>query len=228
MTRLIDDRLQQPASPSCRRELLTGKVEALLAIAKTQQGEEGIRTLEVAVTAAGDTTDPGVRQLATAELATAKARMTTAQQQATIARQQEVLSLHQALQELQRQQPRLAVQDTGDQIKLTIPGTLFALGHDTTEPEVVAMLKDIAAFARSQLPGKPLTIVGHADAQGTQARNREVSEARARNVANALIQHGLAASLVTPRGLGDTAPMTPNLSAEEQAQNRRVEILIDK
>ncbi|MGR3469032.1 MAG: OmpA family protein [Shimia sp.] len=67
------------------------------------------------------------------------------------------------------------------------------------------------------------TIVGHTDSRGSDSYNMRLSQRRAHAVAN--IAHAAGVRVLDVRGYGERAPIAPNNSAANMAQNRRVEIL---
>ena len=71
-----------------------------------------------------------------------------------------------------------------------------------------------------------LLVVGHTDNQGQLDYNRQLSEQRAAAVVKALVErHGIAASRLTPVGVGMAAPVASNDSDPGRARNRRVELV---
>jgi outer membrane protein OmpA-like peptidoglycan-associated protein len=89
-----------------------------------------------------------------------------------------------------------------------------------------AVLDRIAALLGAN-PTVRLQVSGYADvpppAGGTAL---ELSQRRAAAVADYLIAHGVAATVLTVAGYGDTRPVADNGTAEGRAANRRVEITV--
>ncbi|HEX7831314.1 MAG TPA: OmpA family protein, partial [Thermoanaerobaculia bacterium] len=77
-----------------------------------------------------------------------------------------------------------------------------------------------------QYPDNIIVVEGHTDSTGTEAYNQRLSEQRAGNVADYLIDNGVRASNVTVYGFGELRPKSSNDSAEGRQLNRRVEIHI--
>jgi outer membrane protein OmpA-like peptidoglycan-associated protein len=73
-----------------------------------------------------------------------------------------------------------------------------------------------------------IAINGYTDNLGTSSYNKELSEKRAKAVANRLIQLGLAGQRITWNGFGATQPLGNNGDEEGRARNRRVEFIISK
>ncbi|MFZ3230367.1 MAG: OmpA family protein [Pseudobdellovibrio sp.] len=76
---------------------------------------------------------------------------------------------------------------------------------------------------------KKLTIAGHTDSIGSVERNKTLSASRAMTVATVLkTDNGLSHSEIETIGLGAEKPLKNNTSKEGRAENRRVEITIEK
>jgi outer membrane protein OmpA-like peptidoglycan-associated protein len=77
-----------------------------------------------------------------------------------------------------------------------------------------------------QYPDNRIIVEGHTDSTGSDQYNQRLSEQRASNVADYLIDAGVSSSAVTVYGFGEARPKTSNDTAEGRQQNRRVEIHI--
>lgn len=75
-------------------------------------------------------------------------------------------------------------------------------------------------------PNTNIEIQGHTDSRGTDDYNMGLSISRATVVRDYLRQNGIAASRMTTKGFGESAPAYSNDTQEGMAQNRRVEFLI--
>ena len=83
-----------------------------------------------------------------------------------------------------------------------------------------------------ELIGK-VTVIGHTDSEPVQksnpfASNQGLSEARAGTIADLLIAAGVPADLVASEGRADSEPVGDNGTKPGRAENRRVEIKIEK
>ncbi|MCL6700503.1 OmpA family protein [Pseudomonas sp. T1.Ur] len=97
---------------------------------------------------------------------------------------------------------------------------------------------DLTAAARSQLDGlmgklshanvASIRVVGHTDSVGTDAYNKGLSERRAGSVVEYLLTQGLAPEKLTSEGKGESEPVADNETEEGRAQNRRVELHIQR
>lgn len=75
-------------------------------------------------------------------------------------------------------------------------------------------------------PTVTVTIQGHTDDVGDNARNKTLSENRAKGVMEYLISKGISASRLKSEGYGETRPKLPNTNAQNRAKNRRTDFLI--
>jgi outer membrane protein OmpA-like peptidoglycan-associated protein len=86
-------------------------------------------------------------------------------------------------------------------------------------------LNDLAQNFR-QYPDNRIIVEGHTDSSGTDQYNQRLSEQRAANVADYLIDQGVSSGAITVFGYGEMRPKTSNDTPEGRQQNRRVEIHI--
>lgn len=117
--------------------------------------------------------------------------------------------------------------DAGAVVIITVPN-LFGSGNATLNPKYEGLVHKISQ-ALARLPGQ-ITVVGHTDNQGIRSfqfkDNFELSRARAENVVDLMIQDLAGAARIDSRGLGPSQPRyTPEGEPENQARNRRVEIV---
>jgi len=111
-------------------------------------------------------------------------------------------------------------------------GYLFGTGEDQLKPAGVAALKQVGAVLKD-FPEYKVAVDGHTDNRPIRSAlkkkfptNKELSEARAANAAQALAEGGLGGT--TTHGYADTKPVAPNKTDAGRAKNRRVEIRVTK
>ena len=68
-----------------------------------------------------------------------------------------------------------------------------------------------------------IEVQGHTDAEGTPERNANLSNRRAKSVADYLTNAGVDAARLTAVGYGETRPIAGNDTKEDRAKNRRIE-----
>ena len=73
-----------------------------------------------------------------------------------------------------------------------------------------------------------IKVIGHTDSTGSDAYNQALSERRASSVAAYLLSQGLAPNKLTSEGKGESQPVADNETDEGRAQNRRVELHINR
>lgn len=109
-------------------------------------------------------------------------------------------------------------------VKLT-SDVLFDLDSSALRSESRTTLRELADNFE-QYPDNIILVEGHTDSSGTEQHNQRLSEQRAANVADYLIENGVRSSSVTVFGYGESRPKSSNSSAEGRQLNRRVEIHI--
>lgn len=88
-----------------------------------------------------------------------------------------------------------------------------------------ALARVSALLARHQ--DLQVVVRGHTDSQGSASTNMRLSERRALAVREMLVASGIAADRLQTEGLGETAPVADNQTAEGRARNRRVEVYLN-
>ena len=112
---------------------------------------------------------------------------------------------------------------------LTLSGSiLFRSAESTLLPQAQVKLDQVAKSLLSLRTTRNLIIEGHTDSQGTQEYNQSLSQRRADAVRDYLVQKGYPANLIQSRGRSESSPVADNASAEGRANNRRVEIVIER
>jgi outer membrane protein OmpA-like peptidoglycan-associated protein len=109
--------------------------------------------------------------------------------------------------------------------KFSTTGILFEVNSATIKPESNGVLKEVADVLKKFNDIKVL-IVGHTDADGSDAANLELSKKRAEAVQQVLIsEFGIDATRISADGKGEKEPVGDNKTKEGKAQNRRVEFI---
>ena len=150
------------------------------------------------------------------ETQAAKAEAATARNTAAAA-QSELANARQELNDLQAKQT-----DRG--MVMTLSDVLFDTGKATLKPGATRDL-DRLATALKDNPSTRVKIEGYTDSVGSDSYNQELSERRARAVADALQSRGVPADRYQIEGLGKEFPVATNDTPAGRQQNRRVEIV---
>lgn len=108
---------------------------------------------------------------------------------------------------------------------------LFGNGKVNVDPQYVPQLTALAQKAQS-VNGYMVQVKGYASSVGSVALNQKLSEDRANNVSNILLQQGHVplTRMLAPGAMGESRQVGNDNTAEGQAQNRRVvvRVLVNK
>ncbi|RZJ96493.1 MAG: OmpA family protein [Brevundimonas sp.] len=114
----------------------------------------------------------------------------------------------------------------GDVLVLRMPSDVtFGSNRADVTPGFYAVLDDVAAVL-NQYDQSTVDILGHADSDGTDEYNLDLSRRRASSVASYLVSRNVLAARLYVEGRGESQPLASNATPEGKAQNRRVEITI--
>ena len=104
----------------------------------------------------------------------------------------------------------------------------FKNGSARLSPQAKAEIDAVADTVSENLNGWVVAVEGYADSTGRTARNRSLSERRAKAVTDYLVtKHGLPPyRVVQPFGFGSSDPAAVNNTREGRALNRRAEITV--
>jgi outer membrane protein OmpA-like peptidoglycan-associated protein len=162
-------------------------------------------------------------QNAQAQAQNAQAQAQNAQVQADLAKNAAVAAQAQ-LASTQQQLADLQAKKTDRGMVVTLGDVLFDTGQATLKPGAGLVIGRLAAFLNAN-PQTKIMIEGHTDSRGSDEYNEALSERRARAVADALGERGVAQDSVRTRGRGKAYPVASNDTPEGRQQNRRVEII---
>ena len=99
----------------------------------------------------------------------------------------------------------------------------FALNSDQIDAESASRIQQVAN-ALKKYPDTSIRVAGYTDSIGDPNYNVDLSQRRAKAVAMALVNEGVAADKVSFVGHGAANPIATNKTREGRAQNRRVEL----
>ncbi len=121
-----------------------------------------------------------------------------------------------------------AVKEEERGLVITLSGSvLFASNESTLLPAALDRLNKVAD-ALLVTKERQLTVEGFTDSQGSSQYNMVLSQKRADVVRSYLISRGYPGNLIQAKGIGEDRPVGDNTSAEGRANNRRVEIVVDR
>jgi outer membrane protein OmpA-like peptidoglycan-associated protein len=104
---------------------------------------------------------------------------------------------------------------------------LFGNGVVKVDPQYVPQLTALAQKAQS-VNGYMVEVKGYASSVGSQAVNQRLSEERANNVSNILLQQGHVplTRMMAPAAMGESRQIATDKTKEGQAENRRVVVRV--
>lgn len=114
----------------------------------------------------------------------------------------------------------------GNDVILNMPSHVtFATDSAQISPAFQGTLDQVASTI-TEYTDTRVQIAGHTDDTGSEAYNQQLSERRARAVADYLTGRGVASTRISTVGYGETRPVVSNTTADGRQQNRRVEIIL--
>lgn len=121
-----------------------------------------------------------------------------------------------------------AVKEEARGLVITLSGSvLFASNKSELMPAAQNKLNQVVEALMATKERK-LTVEGHTDSQGSSSYNQELSQQRADAVRSYIVSRGYPSDLIHAQGIGEDRPVADNASAEGRANNRRVEIIMDR
>lgn len=120
----------------------------------------------------------------------------------------------------------VSVTRTGNQIMLNMPGNVtFATNSADINANFYEVLNSVAIVLK-EYPKTTIDVIGHTDSVGSAQYNQQLSERRARSVAEYLASQGVLPARLLVAGRGETQPIASNATPEGRSQNRRVVLQI--
>lgn len=120
----------------------------------------------------------------------------------------------------------VSVQRVGDTIVLNMPSDVtFSTASADIDARFFPVLDEVAQIL-NQYPATYIDVVGHADSQGSDEFNLDLSERRANSAAGYLSNRKVKSERIYIAGMGERVPVASNDTAEGRAKNRRVEITL--
>ena len=120
----------------------------------------------------------------------------------------------------------VGIRRQGNELFLVMPSNItFRTDSATIEPGFTQTLASVGRVLQ-RYNQTLIDVYGHTDDTGSDAYNLQLSEQRARSVANFLAGQGVRQDRMIVSGFGESRPIASNASPQGREQNRRVEIRI--
>ena len=103
----------------------------------------------------------------------------------------------------------------------------FDTAQATLGPKAQATLEQAAKVLKDN-PSYKFSLVGSTDARGGDAYNQALGQRRAAAVRDYLVGRGIAADRLTAASVGEAKPAASNDTPQGRAENRRVDVVIQK
>ena len=110
-------------------------------------------------------------------------------------------------------------------IILSMSDILFDVNKATLKADLKTSLAKVAGIL-SVYQQFNVSIEGNTDNTGSAEHNMKLSQQRADNVMNFLVEQGIDANRLTAKGLGMSMPIADNSTKEGRQKNRRVDLVI--
>jgi outer membrane protein OmpA-like peptidoglycan-associated protein len=123
------------------------------------------------------------------------------------------------------QSDKIKVSEDERGVVLTFSVQLFAVGKADLISEAKENLLEVAKTL-AEYPSMDIEIEGHTDSTGSAKLNQDLSEKRAKNVMNFLIEQGIAKERLSAVGYGKDRPIADNETEAGRSINRRVELVV--
>lgn len=121
-----------------------------------------------------------------------------------------------------------AVKEEERGLVITLSGSvLFKSAESTLLPSAQTKLDQVGTALLS-VRERNIIVEGYTDSQGSRSYNQGLSQRRADSVRTYLVNGGYPADRIQAHGMGMDSPIADNASPEGRANNRRVEIIIER
>ena len=121
-----------------------------------------------------------------------------------------------------------AVREEERGLVVTLSGSILFRSAESNLLSSAQVKLNQVANALLAVRARNLIVEGHTDSQGSESYNQGLSERRANAVRDYLVQRGYPSDRIQSRGKGEGSPIANNASPEGRANNRRVEIIIER
>ena len=121
-----------------------------------------------------------------------------------------------------------AVKEDERGLVVTLSGSVLFRSNESYLLPAAKIKLDEVSKALMAVKERNLIVEGHTDSIGKASYNQDLSQRRADTVRDYLIHAGYPNDRIQARGMGQGSPVGDNASAEGRANNRRVEIIIER
>jgi outer membrane protein OmpA-like peptidoglycan-associated protein len=151
--------------------------------------------------------------------------------------QEQHVKLDQQRQEIERnralieelKRSNIEARETDRGITVNLPNVAFQFNSAELTPDGRDKVKQIATIVNRQASGRKISVEGHASRERAdqEAYNQQLSEKRAKTVAEGLEVDGVNGDRINSKGFGTRSPVASNETEDGRRKNRRVEVIIE-
>lgn len=137
----------------------------------------------------------------------------------------DIIEVEQAETGLVAVDPEAIGRDLQEKGRVVLDGLYFDFDSAVLQSRSEEALASVATYLKAS-PDRAFYVVGHTDSRGTFGYNRELSQARAQAVIDALVaDYAIARERLAAHGVGPLVPVFSNNSDAGRERNRRVELV---
>lgn len=124
-----------------------------------------------------------------------------------------------------RRAPTHAEREEAQEDLVEIPNITFVTDSARLTKDGRRVVRE-AAEVLEEHPEVEVRVEGHTDSRGSEAHNRRLSERRADEVVDQLVEHGVDSDRLTSKGFGEEDPLVVPKTFADLEKNRRVEFIV--
>ena len=109
--------------------------------------------------------------------------------------------------------------------RYTLKDIDFSTGSTILPKNADEELEKLTMFLKEN-PEHSIFLSGYTDSSGNAERNQQLSQKRAKSVADYLKKNGIHARRIHFKGYGENDPIAPNDTPKGQKENRRIEVMV--
>lgn len=137
-------------------------------------------------------------------------------------------AINATVQDLNKAMTDLGAQESAIEVRIALPAdVLFDVDKADIRPDAAQALAHLGTVVRGY--SGPVRLIGHTDADGSDAHNLDLSQRRADSVKAWLAaRESIDPARIATEARGESEPVAPNDTPANKQKNRRVEVVVRK
>ncbi len=119
------------------------------------------------------------------------------------------------------------VDGKGCALGIVLQNVQFKLNSGELTAESKGILDNVVNSLKARKDVTSVMVIGHTDSSGAASYNQSLSEKRAKAVMDYMVSQGVDSGILSSKGMGESAPIADNATADGRAKNRRVELKLN-